>query len=204
MGLHRAGFEMTGVDIEPQPRYPFRFVQADALEYVAHWGHKFDLIVAGPPCQAYSRLKSMTIKQYPKLIGVTRQALQATGQPYIIENVSDAWREMINPIMLCGTMFPGLRVRRHRLFECSLTIWFPPGPCQHWGRCGNKQLLNDRGKRVTQSFANCEFLSITGNGYIAADGRIAMGIDWMTRAELNQAIPPAYTEWLGKKTLKLI
>lgn len=204
MGLHRAGFDMTGVDIEPQRRYPFNFVQADALEYCAKHGGEFDLIVGAPPCQAYSRLSGLTTKEYPKLIGETRRVMQATGNPYIIENVRDAWREMINPIMLCGTMFPGLRVIRHRLFECSPVIWWPPAPCYHWGRCGNQRLLNDRGERIAQSFENCEFLSIAGNGYIVADGRKAMGIGWMTRAELSQAIPPAYTEWLGREILKLI
>lgn len=202
MGLHRAGFDMTGVDIEPQKRYPFKFVLGDALEYVAKHGHKYDLIVAGPPCQLYSVLAALSSGDYPELVGPTREALQATGKPYIIENVPGA--PLLNPIKLCGTMFPELRVRRHRLFECSPIIWWPLAPCYHWGKCGNQKLLNDRGKRVTQSFENCDFLSITGNSYIAADGRKAMGIDWMTKAELSQAIPPAYTEFLGREMLKLI
>lgn len=204
MGLHLAGFEVTGVDIEPQKRYPFEFILGDALEYVALHGHKYDLVVAGPPCQPYSRLHALTTKEYPQLIGETRQALAATGRPYIIENVATAWRSMINPIMLCGTMFPELRVQRHRLFECSPVVWFPPAACYHWGRCGNQRLLNERGKRVIQSFENCDFLSISGNSYRVADGRTAMGISWMTRKELSQAIPPPYTEWLGREMLRLI
>jgi DNA (cytosine-5)-methyltransferase 1 len=202
MGLHRAGFDVTGVDIEPQPHYPFEFVLADALEYVAQHGHKYDLIVAGPPCQLYSVTAALSKGGYPDLVGPTREALQATGKPYIIENVPGAPLE--NPLMLCGTMFPELRVRRHRLFECRPAIWFPPAPCYHWGRCGNQNLLNDQGKRVAQSFENCDFLTITGNGYIASDGRIAMDIPWMARKELSQAIPPAYTEWLGSQMLRLI
>lgn len=202
MGLHRAGFDVTGVDIEPQKRYPFKFVLGDALEYVAEHGREYDLVIAGPPCQLYCVMAHMSKGGYPDLVGPTREALQATGRPYIIENVPGA--PLINPIKLCGTMFPGLRVIRHRLFECWPTLWWPPAPCYHWGRCGNKQLLNERGKRVVQSFANCDFLTITGNGYIAADGRIAMGIPWMTRNELSQAIPPAYTEWLGREMLKVI
>ena len=193
-GLARAGFDVTGVDIEAQRRYPFKFVLGDALEYCALHGAEFDLIVAGPPCQDYSRLRGLASKKYPRLIGATRQVMVATGRPYIIENVDTSWRSMINPIMLCGTMFPELRVQRHRMFECSPVIWFPPAPCNHWGRCRNQRLLNERGKRVTQSFENCDFLSISGNGYKVADGRKAMGIDWMTRTELSQAIPPPYFE----------
>lgn len=162
MGLHRAGFEVTGVDIEPQKRYPFNFILGDALEYVAQHGHEYDLIVGGPPCQPYSRLHALAKGTTPRLIKKTRQAMKATGRPYVIENVATAWRSMINPLMLCGTMFPALRVQRHRLFECSPPVWFPPGMCYHWGRCGNQRLLNDRGKRVSQSFANCDFLSHIG------------------------------------------
>lgn len=202
MGLHRAGFTVTGVDIEPQKRYPFEFVLGDALKYCAKYGHKYDLIVAGPPCQLYSVTAPLSKGDYPDLVGPTREALQATGKPYIIENVPGSPLE--NPLMLCGTMFPELRVRRHRLFECWPSLWFPPAPCYHWGKCGNQRLLNERGKRVTQSFKNCDFLSITGNGYIVTDGRIAMDIPWMTVVELSQAIPPAYTEWLGHEMLKLI
>ena len=164
MGLHRAGFDVIGVDIEPQPRYPFEFVQGDALEYVAKHGHKYDLIVAGPPYQMY--------------VGPTRKALQATSKPYIIEAVPGV--PLINPLILCGTMFPELRVRRHRLFECWPVIWFPPAMCSamcyHWG---------------TRPLADA----------VKAQ---AIGIDWMTKAELSQAIPPAYTEWLGREMLRLI
>jgi DNA (cytosine-5)-methyltransferase 1 len=205
MGYHRAGFsEIVVIDIVPQKRYPFNFILGDALEFCVKWGHEFDIIVGSPPCQSYSRLHALAKGKYPRLIGKTRLVMKATGRPYVIENVATAWRSMENPIMLCGTMFPGLRVQRHRLFECSPVVWFPPATCYHWGRCGNQRLLNGEGKRVTQSFENCDFLSISGNGYIAADGRKAMGIDWMTIAELSQAIPPAYTEWLGREMLRLI
>ncbi len=205
MGLHRAGFEMTGVDIEPQPRYPFDFVQGDALGYLAQHGHEFDLIVAGPPCQMYSVTKGLSNKTYPDLVEITRIALIRTNRPYIIENVPGA--PLINPIKLCGTMFPGLRVIRHRLFECLPPLWFPPGPCQHWGTAS----ASGRGKKpgneigyIPGSLENFDFITVTGSDYIAADGRIAMGIDWMVKTELSQAIPPAYTEWLGKQIIKLI
>lgn len=207
MGLHRAGFEVTGVDVEPQKRYPFEFVLGDALEYCAKHGHEFDLIVGGPPCQPYTRLRALATKERPRLIGKTRQVMKNTGRPYIIENVLTAWRRMDNPIMLCGTMFPGLRVLRHRLFECSPVVWFPPAACNHWGiasACGRgKSSANKRGY-VPGSLKNFDFITVAGNDYIAADGRQAMGIDWMVKKELSQAIPPAYTEWLGREMLKLI
>lgn len=196
MGLHRAGFDVTGVDIEPQKRYPFEFVLADALEYVAQHGHKYDLIVAGPPCQLYSVTASLSKGGYPDLVGQTRKALQATSKPYIIENVPGA--PLINPIMLCGTMFPELRVRRHRLFECWPAIWFPPGMCYHWGKvapCFGKGSYDKSGY---------DFVTVAGRGTPPKVAGPAMGIDWMIGTELTQAIPPAYTEWLGREMLRLI
>lgn len=205
MGLHRAGFRVTGVDIEPQKRYPFEFVQGDALEYCAQHGHKYNLIVAGPPCQLYSILNSLSKGGYPDLVGPTREALQATGRPYIIENVPGAPLE--NPLMLCGTMFPELRVIRHRLFECWPVIWFPPAPCCHLGTASasgrGKSKTNETGY-IPGTLENFDFITVTGSDYIAEAGRVAMGIDWMTKAELSQAIPPAYTEWLGREMLRLI
>ena len=202
MGLHRAGFQVTGVDIEPQPRYPFDFVLGDALEYVEKHGHEFDLIVAGPPCQAYSVTKGLSNGNHPDLVGVTRHALQVTGKPYIIENVPGA--PLINPIKLCGTMFPGLRVIRHRLFECWPIVWFPPSLCQHLGRRAPKRLVDENGNGIIHSFQHVDLLCVVGNNFKVADGRIAMGIDWMTGKELSQAIPPAYAEWLAKQIIKLI
>ena len=119
MGLHRAGFEVTGVDIEPQKRYPFEFVLGDALEYCAQHGHEFDLVVAGPPCQLYSVTASLSNGNHPDLVGPTREALIATGKPYIIENVPGS--PLINPLVLCGTMF-GLALIRHRLFENNIGL----------------------------------------------------------------------------------
>jgi DNA (cytosine-5)-methyltransferase 1 len=205
MGLHRAGFEVTGVDIEPQKRYPFEFVLGDALEYVRQHGHEYDLIVAGPPCQLYSVTASLSNGNHPDLVGATREALTATGKPYIIENVPGA--PLFNPIMLCGTMFPGLRVIRHRLFECSPMIWFPPAPCQHIGRTepafhGDKAKHPDYKKKSPLKLY--QYITVAGKGFNTDAGRIAMNIDWMSQNELSQAIPPAYTEWLGKQMLKLI
>lgn len=205
MGYHRAGFDkIVGVDIVPQKRYPFDFVLGDALEYCALHGAEFDLVVSSPPCQLYSVTSNLSNGNHPDLVRPTREALQVTGRPYVIENVPGA--PLINPILICGTMFPKLRVIRHRLFECSPTIWFPPAPCQHigktapmfWGdlvksgHLGGSQL--DRWERIV----------VTGHNFIVSDGQIAMDILWMTQKELSQAIPPAYTEWLGKEILKLI
>ncbi len=193
-GYHRAGFtDIVGVDINPQGRYPFEFVQGDALEFVAQHGHEFDLIHASPPCQIYGVTKGMARPGYPDLVDVTRHMLIKSGRPYVIENVPGA--PLINPIKLCGTMFD-LRVIRHRLFETDPVLWWPPRPCQHWGET-NSKVKKSNGARKLWSFDDCDLLCVVGNGFRVSDGRIAMGINWMTRKELSQAIPPAYTEWLG-------
>jgi DNA (cytosine-5)-methyltransferase 1 len=126
------------------------------------------------------------------LVEETRAALVATGKPYVIENVPGA--PLVNPLMLCGTMF-GLRVIRHRLFECDPAISFAPASCNHDGNVSG----NRNAKGIRKNLENFRFLTIVGNDYIADDGRVAMGIPWMVRRELSQAIPPAYTEFIGKQ-----
>lgn len=194
MGYYRAGFDMVGVDIRPQPRYPFEFHQVDALAYVAEHGHEFCAIHASPPCQAYSSLRHLhKAKEYPDLIGPTRDALLATGKPYVIENVEGA--PLLNPVCLCGTMF-GLKIFRHRLFESSFFMLAPPHAShRHYGKAA------PQGRRVTETN---QFITVTGNFSDVAVGRAAMGIDWMNRAELTQAIPPAYTEWIGERLMEAI
>ena len=202
MGYHLAGFEVVGVDIEPQPRYPFEFVQADALEFIAAHGHEFDVIHASPPCQAYSVTAPLSNGNHPELIEPTRAALLATGKPYVIENVPGS--PLINPIMLCGTMFPGLHVIRHRLFETSPVIWWPPSPCQHIGKVapmfwGDLLAYGHYGGSKLKRF---QYITVSGNSFINADAKQAMQIDWMLNRELAQAIPPAYTKWLGERLLE--
>lgn len=195
VGYSRAGFDVVGVDINPQPNYPFEFRQGDALEFIAAHGHEFDVIHASPPCQAYSVLKHLTTKDSPELVEEVRDLLFATGKPFVIENVPGA--PLDNPLVLCGSMF-GLPLIRHRLFECRPALWFPPGPCQ----C--KHLYTHAGNGVSSFGNGATAISVAGHNYRADDGRLAMGIDWMTRSELSQAIPPAYTEYIGRQLLKAL
>ena len=184
MGLHRAwpDAEIVGVDIHRQPSYPFKFVQADAMLYPLEG---FYFIWASPPCQAYSKTRKITGKTYPELVGPTRERLEASGIPYVIENVPGA--RLRNPIMLCGTMF-GLRVIRHRHFESSFLMLQPPD-----GRHGGTN--SHRGYST-----GAEFVCVAGHNYIRTEGAEAMGIDWMrTRDELSEAVPPAYSEFIAKQ-----
>ena len=185
MGLHRAGFDVTGVDLAPQPRYPFRFIQADALTYPLEG---FDLIWASPPCQGYTQLGSQD-GRHPRLIDPIRERLAASGSPYVIENVVGA--PLRNPVQLCGSMF-GLNVRRHRRFETTWPVSSPP--CRHGGTIrayyGKPGALVWQGKRHAIYRGTVE--------QAPAD----MGIDWMTWNELREAIPPAYSEFLARALLR--
>jgi DNA (cytosine-5)-methyltransferase 1 len=207
MGYYRAGFEVVGVDIEPQKSYPFEFHQSDAIEFVLKYGKKFDVIAASPPCQVYSVTSPLSSGNHPDLVDSTRNAMIKSGKSYIIENVPGA--PLINPIMLCGTMF-GLKVIRHRLFECSPVVWWPPSQCMHIGRSSSCIKTDVKTKefdtkRPLPGFKHgYKYITVVGNDYIFNDGKIAMDIDWMTQKELSQAIPPAYTEWLGKEMRKLL
>lgn len=191
-GYREAGFDyIIGVDIKPQPHYPFPFVQGDALEYVAKHGEWFDAIHASPPCQAYTHAGVQWRKEgreYPDLVAATREALKATRKPYVIENVLGAPLE--NPIMLNGAMF-GLRVMRDRLFETSFEMPFTLLPCQA------KPIKMGRpfDARREGTFWPVGHFS----GVQAA--RETMEIDWMTGNELSQAIPPAYTRYIGQYLL---
>ena len=187
MGYHRAGFNVVGVDIEPQPRYPFEFHEGDALEYLAAHGHEFDAIHASPPCQGYSNTQRIMQNSHPLLIGDVRDALQAAGKPYVIENVVGA--PLLDPVQLVGTMF-SLGTMRPRLFECSFPVPFllaPPAHTKH----------TKMGRRPKAG----EFMHVVGHFSDVRAAQLAMGIDWMTGDELREAIPPAYTEFIGRHLL---
>lgn len=186
MGYHRAGFDVVGVDIAPQPRYPFEFHQADALEYLAEHGHEFNAIHASPPCQAYSMASSqwrIAGKEYPDLVGPTRDLLREIRKPYVIENVPGS--PLLNPLKLNGPFF-NMRVRRTRMFETSfnfpLTLIPPEEPSTF-----------RRGRPVNEG----DVITPVGHFSNIAYARRVMDIDWMTGKELTQAIPPAYTEYIG-------
>jgi DNA (cytosine-5)-methyltransferase 1 len=202
MGYHRAGFDVVGVDIAPQPRYPFEFHQGDALEYLAEHGASFDAIHASPPCQRYSDLakRNGNGDSWPDLVDPTREALEATGRPWVIENVEGA--PLHDPVVLCGTQFPGLRVIRHRLFEASSSVVIPELP---HGRHPLVFTLDKRKPHYGRLDQNTAFVMVNGGGNCSvANKRDAMGIDWMTGHELNEAIPPAYTQHVGRALLAAI
>lgn len=185
MGYYRAGFEVTGVDIEPMKDYPFEFHQADALAFLPQRGHEFDAIHASPPCQLYSAMQHIqkNQKSHEDLVAPTRELLLASGKPYVIENVNGAPLGLSTT--LCGTMF-GLKIIRHRVFETSFQISSLVPPCDH------RDVYDPwHGKRDATKF------------------REAMGIDWVRdggggkrKGTVAQAIPPAYTQWIGERMIE--
>ena len=193
MGYHRAGFEVIGVDKIPMKKYPFTFIQADALEILDDLAfcQSFDIIHASPVCKRYSAITKTagTHLLHDDDIGKVRQKLQRIGKPYVIENVPGA--PLKNYVILCGTMF-GLNVIRHRIFECFPEIMFPPAMCNHAKKVvkhGRKPCRATNYAVVTGHFSDIEF------------ARESMGISWMGQSGLSQAIPPAYTEWIGRQML---
>jgi DNA (cytosine-5)-methyltransferase 1 len=192
MGYHRAGFEVVGVDVNPQRRYPFEFHQADALEFLAEHGHEFDTIHASPPCHDHTSLTSVAGTDGTGwLLEATREALADVGRPWVIENVPGA--PMRVDLLLCGSMF-GLRTYRHRWFEFGDPM-FPPTPYHpaHVARTSTK-------KRRSCWEAGMN-ISVTGD-VGSTIGGLALDIDWMTGNGLSQAIPPAYTELIGAHLLE--
>jgi DNA (cytosine-5)-methyltransferase 1 len=191
----------VGVDIKPQPHYPFEFHQADALDYLLCNGPEpllweFQAIHASPPCQKFSITANLARAQGKKasdvdLLTPIRPLLGTTGLPYVIENVAGA--PLHDPLVLCGSTF-GLGVRRHRLFESNVVL-LGAGPCRH----------NEQGRPVGIYYSIGD--EIPQGGKTAAsleEGQAAMGIDWMTWNELKEAIPPAYTEWIGRQLLQVV
>ncbi len=221
MGYHRAGFDVVGVDIKPQPRYPFVFLQMDAIEALkllnigASIGYgtplhltDFAAIHASPPCQGYSAAKHMWKNRlpndrHPDLVAVTRERLIESGLQFVIENVVGSPLE--NPLVLCGDMFC-LGVKRHRLFETSF-FCFHPAPCR---RKHPQYSVSVFGGGALSRTPSGGWSKGTGNfmqkrTHVPHEkAKVAMGIDWMTRDELSQAIPPAYTYWVGCRLMEIL
>lgn len=186
MGYARAGFEVVGVDTKPQPHYPFPFVQADAMTFSLQG---FDAVHGSPTCERYSQLTPKRFRgNHGDFIAPLRARLLASGLPYVIENVPSAKRLLVNPFMLCGSMF-GLGVQRHRFFEVSWPLTTMVQGCAH---VKAPVLISGTHRRSWEPRYE----------YNVADCRIASGIDWMTRNELDKAIPPAYTEYIGRQLLE--
>jgi DNA (cytosine-5)-methyltransferase 1 len=187
MGLRRVwpDAEIIGVDIRPQPRYPFRFVRASVFDLTWNWGI-FDFIWASPPCQRYTQMLNHGLTDrgnHPDSVAQTREHLTDSGKPYVIENVPHA--PLVNPVMLCGEMF-GLRVTRHRLFESSFPL---PQPTH----------LRHRGTHIRKRNDGGYYYRVYGHETGKASWGAAMGINWMRSPELAQAVPPAYSEWIARQ-----
>ena len=203
MGYYRAGFDIVGVDIKPMPRYPFEFHQADALEYCMEHGHEFDVIHASPPCQAYTGLRHLTLARYgkaphhPDLINLVRRSLLETNKTFIIENVQ--FSPLATQFILCGAAFGLSHLARHRHFESNFMFMNVP-LCKHKsneytiGVYGNKP----DGRRVSQTRYRLSRVARS-----LEEAQKEMEIDWMTWDEIREAVPPAYTEWIGKQLLNL-
>lgn len=195
-GIHDAGFtDIVGVDNRPGLNYLYDYYCEDAVDFMALGLSDFDFIWASPPCQAYSWSSACRRNEgveYDDLVEITRHYLQKSGKPYIIENVVGA--PLLNPVMLCGTMFPGkLKVFRHRLFESNMKLKVDM-ECSHNGHEAKKRRID-----------NGDFFTVAGNWVgTLAEWSDAMGIDWMTRKELTQAIPPLYSEYLVKQVINEI
>lgn len=197
MGYYRSGFEVEGVDIKPQPHYPFKFYQADALEFPLDG---YDAYHASPPCQAYVDSNCNRETSHPKLIEPIRERLIKTDKIYVIENVHKA--PLKAGLLLCGTMF-GLRVFRHRYFEFNIAPPFSPFHCYHWGKTSTRQIVAVYSGGLHGSTQNGKrpFIKEADKDTWAD----AMGIDWMQfKRELKEAIPPAYTEYIGKYLMKAV
>lgn len=211
MGYHRAGFDVVGVDIKAQPHYPFEFIQADAMTFPLDG---FDVIHASPPCQRFSivsRSWNGKVRDHPDLITpLRRRLLGRPEQPgpcwdgktlYVIENVVGATAWLVNPVMLCGSTF-GLRVRRHRMFESPLVALCLGMPCEHfWQDASPIFERYQHGKHYHSGIVSVHG-SPSGKG--GEHWEKAMGIDWMTKAELVEAIPPAYTEYIGRQLMNIL
>lgn len=193
MGYHRAGFEVIGVDVKAGKRYPFEYVRADVLDLTQEFLDQFDFIHSSPPCQTFSVTRNLRIAQGKStdkkdLLESTRKMLRASRKPYVIENVVGA--PLIDPIQLCGSSF-GLKVRRHRRFESNLAL--KGSDCDHKTQGRPIGVYGSLRDEIPNGGKTAESIE---------EGREAMGIDWMIWSELVEAIPPVFTEYLGKQVLR--
>lgn len=204
-GYALAGFQVVGVDLYPQPRYPYQFIQADAIEYLRHHWARFDVIHASPPCKVHTSLKAFSAPHHTNMITPTRNLLATIDRPWVMENVPGA--PLVDPVTLCGSSF-GLGVRRHRLFESNRPLTAPP--CDHRGQAAASpgypvKRYHSGGPVVTMS----PVIGVFGRGQGLGPGEVdlwrrAMGIDWMSRDEMREAIPPAYSAHIGRQLLQMI
>lgn len=189
-GFEQAGFDVTGIDIEDQPRHKGNFIKSDAIEFLMDNYKDYDFVHASPPCQEYS-MSSMQFrvagKSYPDLISATRNALILTGKPYSIENVPGA--PLINPIVLCGTMF-NIPTYRHRLFETNWNLKQPIHPA-HTAK--NAKM----GRKIKEG----EFIQYVGHFSGVKYVQEFTGCYWMNQYGLAQSIPPQYSKYVGEQYL---
>lgn len=205
MGYHRAGFDVVGVDCEPQPHYPFEFHQRDAMTFPLDG---FDVVHASPPCQGYSRMRHLPWlagRSYPMLIDPIRERLQDAGVIWVIENVEDSPLTRaptlfgIHGVLLCGSMFD-LPIYRHRPFESNALLSQPAHP-PHRQVIQRGRMLGARATGTRGICAWQENGGVAGHMGNVDKVRASMGIDWMPGAGLSQAIPPAYTEYIGRQLI---
>lgn len=200
-GYYLAGFDVVGVDIAPQPEYPFEFIQGDALQIMREIGHAFQAVHASPPCQhftKYNNCRKNLKEKYEDLIEPTRQALIEVGKPYVIENVVGA--PLNDPITLCGSMF-GLDIRRHRLFESNVMLMQPK--CNH-GIWEPNRYPGGRSRERGGARVLCRGTIEIGRWNIPiSTQKEAMQIDWITDLrKLSESIPPAYTKYIGEQLIQ--
>lgn len=189
MGYHRAGFDVTCVDIAPQPRNPFRFIQADAFDYLGQHGDEFDVVVGSPECRDHTPLTSVAgYRGTSWQLAEFERLLAARGGVWVIENVPAS--PLKADITLCGGMF-GLRTYRHRKFKASVPLTAPEHP---------KHVIRTATKQRRQRWDEGWHVSVTGDvgTYVGPE---ALGIDWMNGNGLSQAIPPSYTEYIGRQLI---
>jgi DNA (cytosine-5)-methyltransferase 1 len=192
-GYVAAGFEVVGVDINPQPRYPYKFVQGDAISFLLAHGHEYDFVHASCPCQRYSATQRLRNNDHPDLISPTREAMLKVGVPGVIENVPDAAPKLRNPITLCGAAF-GLHTYRHRLFE-AVGGWKLPQP-EHAPH--TKKTV-----KMGRPLKPGDFYHAVGNFTNPDYARADMGVQWMSRDGVRECIPPAYSKWVGRQFVEV-